>query len=224
MDDSLAVNSLAVNNVFLLFSMKSIFAYFFIYLVDTTIKRANYNGRWFQLHATINYVISLLTYNDVIDCMYNPTVSRVSLNIHNAGYLALILHIYHCVFFTIRKEDWIHHISSVFIVSPICICFPTKGMSLFYFFLTGLPGAIDYTMLSFQKNNIISKNYQKKINAHLNIYIRQPGGIICSYLIFKDSIASTINIYTLFLSFVVYFNASFYCKQAVENYGKNCIL
>lgn len=190
-------------------------------LIDLTIKRCNYNGNWFQLHAIINYIIVYLSYSDVLACAIDPGDSNTPVKVHLAGQFAFGLHIYHCVMFKLRLDDWIHHISSVFIVAPVCVYYPTKSLSVFYFFLTGLPGGIDYTMLSLYKNRLITKYKQKQINSYLNAYIRQPGGAICSYLLFKDSIVTDATNYaTLFLSLIIYLNSCFYGKQVIENYAR----
>jgi hypothetical protein len=140
-----------------------------------------------------------------------------------AGNIACTLHIYHCLFFKIRFEDWVHHILSCFIFAPTCIKFSSKGLSVFYFFCTGLPGAVDYTVLSLVKAGCMVKKRQKQIASALNAYIRMPGGVFCAGLLFKDGLkiysTNIAGLELLLLSMMVYGNSCFYGKQAMENYG-----
>jgi hypothetical protein len=123
----------------------------------------------------------------------------------------------------LRFEDWAHHFLSCFIFAPTCAKFTSKGLSVFYFFCTGLPGAVDYTVLSLVKDGRMAKKSQKRIASSLNAYIRMPGGVFCAGLLFKDGV----NIYStniaglelIFISIMIYANSCFYGKQAMENYG-----
>ena len=193
-----------------------------IYILDKVIIKYNKNGRWFQLHAVINIIIACLTFSDVKDCLIQPQQSSESIPLQHSAFFALALHIYHCLMFKIRYDDWVHHISSVFITTPVFIYYPCKGTSFFLFFTTGLPGAIDYIGLAFYKNKMISKHRQKHINFLTNAYLRMPGGAICSFLLFKDSVShgiyQNINILKLLLSFVCYSNTSYYGIQAIQNF------
>ena len=211
----------------LVITMKCYFIFIIIYILDRIIIKLNKNGRWFQLHAIINIIITLLTMNDVKDCITNPEKSNEIVPLQNSAGFALLLHIYHCLMFKIRYDDWIHHISSVFLTTPIFVSYPCKGTSFFLFIATGLPGAIDYIGLSLYKNDVISKYKQKHITSLINSYIRMPGGAICSFLLFKDGMYNNgiynepyhnLNIMKLMLSMVCFVNTSYYGVQAIQNF------
>ncbi len=194
-----------------------------IYLLDGLLKRMECKSRWFALHAITNYIIAAITFTDVLACIENPLISSQPMTLEIAGNLACTLHIYHCIFFKIRFEDWMHHILSCFIFAPTCVKFSSKGLSVFYFFCTGLPGAIDYTVLSLVKAGRIVKKRQKQIASSLNAYIRMPGGVFCAGLLFKDGVniylTNIAGIELILLSIMIYGNSCFYGKQAMENYG-----
>jgi len=197
---------------------------FMIYVIDNLLKKVNHKPRWFTLHSIINYIIAATTFSDVLACIENPIVSSYPVAFDIAGNIACTLHIYHCMFFKIRPEDWLHHILSCFIFAPTCVKFSSKGLSVFYFFCTGLPGAIDYTVLSLVKTGRMVKKRQKCITSSLNAYIRMPGGVFCAALLFKDGLkiysTSVIGLELILLSIMIYVNACFYGKQSMENYGK----
>jgi len=194
-----------------------------IYVLDCFLKKTTCKSRWFALHAITNYIIAAITSTDVLACIANPLNSSQPMTLEIAGNMAISLHIYHCIFFKIRFEDWMHHILSCFIFAPTCVKFSSKGLSVFYFFCTGLPGAVDYTILSLVKVGRMVKKRQKQIASSLNAYIRMPGGVFCAGLLFKDGV----NIYStniagielILLSIMIYGNSCFYGKQAMENYG-----
>ena len=82
-------------------------------------------------------------------------------------------------------------------------------------------GGIDYTALALVKNDVILRRQQKKLCSWLNAYVRMPGGIFCATLILKDGLSSPspYNYPLLILSSGLYYNATYYGKQAIESYG-----
>ena len=195
------------------------FITFLIYFLDLSIIRLGYKGRWFQLHSLINIAVCYLTYDDMIVCFNNPNHSIKKLDNIFYLYIILITHMYHCVAFKIRFEDWVHHITSVLIPTPIFIIYPIKSISVGCFFTCGLPGAIDYTMLTLHKNDVIQKKTQKMMSTYMNTYIRVPGSIVSVYLLYKDSVI--LDSYLIkCLACIVYINACFYGKQSIEVYER----
>ena len=195
------------------------FVAFTIYFLDLTLVRLGYKGRWFQLHSLANMAVCYLTYNDLIACLNNPNNSSEKIDSFLYLYIILVTHIYHCVAFKIRFEDWMHHITSVLIPSPIFIMYPIKSNSVGCFFICGLPGAIDYIMLTLYKNEVIQKKTQKMMSTYLNTYIRVPGSIVSVYLLYKDSVL--LDSYLIkCLACIVYINACFYGKQSIESYER----
>jgi len=194
----------------------------FIRLVDTLLcKYYTDKARWFQLHFFINMIISALCVPDIIDMVYDVNEALQPLDNYISGSLALQLHIYHTLFFELTQMDKYHHISSVFLCFPPSIVFNKKILSLFYFIGTGLPGGIDYLLLTLVKNNQMKYLEEKKWNSYINAYIRMPGGAICSFLTLSNVMNSDcIYVQTTgcFLSFIVFTNTAFFGKLAIENH------
>ena len=205
------------------FTFTNVTCFTVIYILDALLKKMNCKARWFTLHAIINFIIAMTTIDDVFACIANPMVSSYPMTLAITGNIACTLHIYHCIFFKIRFEDWMHHILSCFVFVPTCIKFSSKGLSVFYFFCTGLPGAVDYSMLSLVKTGQIIKKRQKCIASTLNAYIRMPGGVFCAALLFKDGLkiysTDIAGLELMLLAIMIYINSTFYGKQAIENYG-----
>jgi len=184
----------------------------------------NNKARWFQLHFIANMLISYLTYSNVIDIISYPQHSHLALMPHEnfAGSMALSIHVYHCLFFPLTKIDIIHHISSVFLSIPINLIYNVKTLHMFYFFLTGLPGGLDYLSLTLLKNNKIHYLTQKNFSSKQNVFIRIPGGIICCYLMyystqFLHSLPELICAYLMII--IIFFNVTMFGKMAIENYA-----
>lgn len=197
--------------------------FFGIYLCDFFINKICKQSRWFMLHAVTNIAISYITIQDVISCILQPSHSSQQPSMLFVGNIAFMLHLYHCIMFKLRLQDWLHHILSCFIFIPTCMNYTSKGLSVFYFFCTGFPGAIDYMYLSLEKEKFIAKKKRKQMTSFINAYIRMPGGIMASSLLFKDSIIcyqrKFIGVDLNILSIMIYINSCFYAKQAMESYG-----
>ena len=117
--------------------------------------------------------------------------------------------------------DIYHHVSSVFLCFPPSLIYNKKILSLFYFIGTGLPGGIDYLLLTLVKNGQFDYLREKKYNSNINAYIRMPGGAICSFLTLNTALNNPIFLERMcgyFLSFIVFTNTAFFGKMAIENY------
>ena len=163
--------------------------YYFIYIVDYIVcKTFGEKARWFQLHFIINMFVCIFCINDIIEIVFDVNKSNYQLTSHVGGSFALQVHFYHTLNFELTEMDKFHHISSVFLCFPPSIVFNRKILSLFYFIGTGLPGGIDYLLLTLVKNNKLHYLKEKNYNSYINTYIRMPGGAICSFLTFNTSI------------------------------------
>ena len=210
-----------IYHLFYKFISYNLFAFITIKLFDKIIIYFDKRGRWFQLHFIVNMCISCLTIEDVVDCLMNPQASNELSRYYGGATLAFMLHVYHTLYFSLNSIDVYHHVLSCFICTPMCLSYPCKGLSIYLFFATGLPGGIDYLLLSFVKNNKMSRMTEKNINSYLNTYIRIPGGVIGSYLTFKDGLQQenlTRAIGNYLLAYIIFLNCTFFGKLSIENY------
>lgn len=196
--------------------------YYFIYIMDHVLcKYYSDKARWFQLHSFINLFVCIFSLSDIIDIVYNLNEAAMPLTNHIGGTFAVQVHLYHTLNFKLTTMDIYHHVSSVFLCFPPSIVFNKKILSLFYFIATGLPGGIDYLLLTLVKNGKFDYLREKKYNSNINAYIRMPGGAACSFLTFNAALNNPVLIEKVcgfFLSFIVYANTAYYGKLAIENY------
>lgn len=87
------------------------------------------------------------------------------------------VHTYHCLGFKLSQQDIFHHFLFV----------PTLGIgggmltswgpirNVLTFFISGLPGGVDYVMLVLLKNGMTDKLTCKRLSSKLNVWLRGPG-------------------------------------------------
>ena len=185
-------------------------------------------GNYYLLHGISNLFI---TYACIDDVIYTYTDLN-SLNSYSVNYIPSIitfsLHSYHIINYynKLMFDDWLHHILMCGIALPIGICMKS-GFLLNHglFFLTGLPGGINYINLFLSRNNCLKKLTQKKVNNALNLWIRAPGCISHSVL----TIISYNNHYYLFLGYkkylvfctaiLTFWNGIYFAEQVASNYA-----
>ena len=136
------------------------------------------------------------------------------------------LHLFHILtcFNSLTIVDWMHHVIScllVGIVGQIYVHGPI--INYFLFFLCGLPGGIDYYLLTLNKYGLINRITEKKINVNLNMWIRLPGVLFgCNtcyfYLLYNNNLKY--NLYaSLFIIFLNMYNCIYFATLVVKNYG-----
>lgn len=184
----------------------------------TYIFTQNYSNksRWFLLHAFANYYIMVNSYKDLRMCLKNPVIcsdTNWNENSKNVFLMCTILHIYHCLFFKLTNDDILHHFMMLFICGPLTYKTGKITSSASLFFLSGLPGFIDYTLLWIVKCSDFNNNLRKYIYLMINLLIRSPGCLIFSY----------INVLTYtkekaILSVILFWNAQYYLNQVYKSY------
>jgi hypothetical protein len=121
-------------------------------------------------------------------------------------------------------DDYMHHIISVFIVGTISIVFPFgRTLGAVSFFLCGLPGGIDYLLLSLVKHNLIESITEKKINSNLNLLIRVPGVLLTTTagVVSVMRGGKNVAIHPIWIILVAVLdnaNSFYYCNRVVGNY------
>tara|TARA_B100001287_G_C22637790_1_gene508505 strand:- start:843 stop:1316 length:474 start_codon:yes stop_codon:yes gene_type:complete len=148
---------------------------------------------------------------------------------YRAAMLTFGLHIYHTIWYfkKLRFDDWMHHILSVGIALPLSMATHAGcllGHSLFY--LSGLPGMIDYFLLFLTRNKIIKRIVEKSINSNLNLWLRCPGCIAHSTLtlvgfnMLEDHQLSAYGRNTsIITAIIVFWNGIYFMNQVVVNYA-----
>jgi len=192
----------------------------------------HHNVRWFFLHFFINLFITLATLNDLQFCLKNTeqcSYSIISNNSMLAIKTAILLHLYHCIFFfnKLNHHDWTHHIVMVGITGPLAIYFPSKQTSSGLWFMTGFPGMLDYGMLWLVKMKLIDKQIEKVVYKHINTWIRSPGCLLTLFFglpkLLNPTSQCEFNV-AFINSLLAYWNGQYYMMLTCEAYGRNLAL
>jgi len=188
----------------------------------------NKNIRWFFIHFISNLFVSINAISDLRLCLlepYNIYKYKWSSSSYNTFYISVITHIYHIIFFNLTKADRLHHGLMVLIAGSIEYYKKSIISPAALFFITGLPGCIDYFLLFLVKLNKLSKKREKIIYLYLSTYIRSPGACIISVMglynlkhEFNNSILN--GIISLISCLLVFWNGQYYLMISSRDYGK----
>lgn len=181
-------------------------------------------ARWFQLHASVNLIITCIIFQDVwmyFTKTYNGILEK-STNVDN--YFVVVLHLYHCLFFkNLSILDYFHHL--LFVITGVLPCtflFKSNITRLLTFTGCGLPGIIEYSSLVFVKHNIITTLMQKNINSYMYVYLRCPLSIFNVTFIYIGYMQGYFyqenQKFLFYITLLTYFNGTFYNKLTIENY------
>ena len=116
---------------------------------------------------------------------YNPQYDRPSIF---PAVVVMALHVFHCLVYTINSGDILHHaVMCTVLLIPLLNSNDTQMMGFTncgLFFLSGLPGGIDYYLMVLVETGQITKQVEKYYNLYLNTWIRSVGilyGAFCAY-------------------------------------------
>ena len=143
--------------------------------------------RWFFVHSFANLFVVLSALHSLSIVLRDPVrcangaiyTDRTFFGAASLWPLTIInsVHVYHMIGgFGLTSADYFHHLLFV----------PALGFPGQYynwaalanwqaFFISGLPGGIDYFMLGLNKVGMLDHLVEKRVNANLNIWCRCPG-------------------------------------------------
>lgn len=204
--------------------------YFSFYVLFDYILGNKIQGKYYLVHFLNNMYLVYLTFGDVLHTYFHFDKFYYYPVNYESAVLTFALHFYHIFSYysKLRFDDWLHHILMIFVALPIGLLSgggSLLGHSLFY--LTGLPGGIDYLLLFLVRNNFINALTEKKINNYINLWIRAPGCIthatltMIGYNMLKNTILVTwVNLIScLFTAILIFWNGIYFMNQVVVNYN-----
>jgi hypothetical protein len=184
-------------------------------------------ARWFQLHAFINLLITISSFQDLMFVIEDPLTAITKYCDRGVSILVLSLHLYHVIAFKkLTNMDIMHHSVSVLGLGiPGALLYHNKLLNACNFFICGLPGLISYACLTAVKNGKMKKITEKKITALINVYFRQPGILytsILNYIAYRYRFDThTPPPVFIIMSLLSFLNANFFSYEAIYNYGFN---
>lgn len=222
------------NNIPGINELCNIFLIDLCYLSYHYVFNINYSNisRWFLLHSIINMIVVYYSLDDIKSCIkYNYECYKIqwnenSIKVYNYAFL---LHVYHCIFFKLTKDDILHHTLMVGICGTLCYKLRSILSSLALFFLSGLPGGIDYFLLYLVKKNVLKSIVEKRMYTILSAYLRSPGCVLTT-LIGMNGVFNyyySEEYYRLFILLstlsLIFWNGQYYLLKSHESYVKKSI-
>ena len=197
------------------------------FLLDKILNKY-YKGNYYFLHGISNMFITYACLNDVKNSYLDlNNFINYSVNYYPT-IITFSLHSYHIINYydKLLFDDWLHHILMCGLALPIGINI-NGGFLLNHslFFLTGLPGGINYINMFLNRNNYMNKITQKRINNFLNLWIRAPGCIshsvltLIAYNMNTESFTQNQKFMVLCTMILTFWNGIYFMEQVVTNYA-----
>ena len=182
-------------------------------------------ARWFQLHAMVNLYITYEILPTVVNIMKDPSQGYKICDNDFITLLIISLHIYHVISFrNLKPIDYFHHILFVGLgVLPDLFFIKYNQKYLAYIVASGIPGFFEYTILTLCKNNLISINRQKQVNAFLYNFIRMPFccvAITMNYNAYLNDYLKDNFFITLYVNTLLYLNGTIFNYLTIVSYVK----
>ena len=182
--------------------------------------------RYFVLHTFFNLYIIWLCWSTFISCLFKP-MQIFDIDYNNESILSTLsiinFHVYHLVTHVqeLSMETMMHHLIGAIFNPILTINQPIGKLPVMHnIILCGIPGGIDYVLLSLVKYKIIPKITEKQINRYLNLLIRWPFIFLSDYFyiinIYNDNI--NFNYYMLIPMLINNYNAVYFCDKVIGNY------
>jgi len=202
------------------------FLYFLMFSVmDVVFTHAGLYGTYYGVHALHNALIVTATAPEVWMTLTNFPAAIAAETNYYAIQLCVALHVYHIImyFSKLRCDDWLHHGLMIGVALPIGAML-NGGTLLGYslFFTTGLPGGIDYVLLFLTRNRCVSRRFEKRVNADINVWIRSPGCVslaafVCVSNAYNPQLTTLGMMGALTTAVLNYWNGQYFMRQVVEN-------
>jgi len=180
-------------------------------------------ANWKLLHCCANFGVVIGSFKDVVFAFTDPHLTCVVKASPIPCTIVGALHLYHLMAYSTNRGDWFHHILFCGTLVPIGLLSPNPIVNVFSFFLSGLPGGIDYLMLALVKHKKMSRSVEKVWNARINVWLRSPGCMAAAGIMFAaikygpESICTKNPQMGLILGGLIVFNGQYYQQVVVGN-------
>eukprot|EP01130_Rhizamoeba_saxonica_P018210 TRINITY_DN9038_c0_g1_i1.p1 TRINITY_DN9038_c0_g1~~TRINITY_DN9038_c0_g1_i1.p1 ORF type:complete len:226 (-),score=24.91 TRINITY_DN9038_c0_g1_i1:16-693(-) len=201
--------------------LQTLICFVCIFVVDmlTPIRES---ARWFYLHTCINAFVCLFSVPDILTCLGSPYhCYDTHWSTSFAFSLAAAGHLYHTVFWwsKLRYADYLHHISMILIALPItCYYQPLIGSQIAVFGLTGLPGGLDYLLLTLVKIDKLDYIREKELNVTIQVWVRVPVLLLGDGLWLQAYIMGELPWQTIIIGFLQTWNALYFMHDTLKSF------
>jgi hypothetical protein len=194
--------------------------------MEKTNKKININDTiYFMAHFCLNMFCVYNCAHSVYSLIHNPLhLEKVP---NTMAFYVFLFHFYHILLCgnSIKSDELTHH-CWVFAICPLISVNYINLSDMGMFFLTGLPGGITYLLLSLKNLHYVKDITEKRISKHLNMWIRAPGCILTSYIIYLNYMSNNFGSLSMIYKFGVYLcmigtliNGMYFASTIIESHG-----
>ena len=196
-------------------------------VIDTLLVRplVHAKARYFALHIIANVVSAIAAWPDVRRALLDDPLGAFSgastTMVANSAVCAI--HLYHIVAFPLRGDDIFHHVAFVVTLSGVAIPFKRAGgaaNNLGCFFLSGIPGALNYVFLVLYYHGWMTRLQEKTWTARVNVWFRGPAMAVYAFIGAQAMWRGTYDTPAVVLFGVImlhFTNGQHYAQQSVES-------
>lgn len=204
----------------------------FIFVFDALL--APRKARWFSLHAFANVGVVLTSLVSVWTVFIDP-VHAMDSRVYNDRsvfgnaspwpiFIVNAIHVYHMLAFkNLTASDYFHHLMFIPTVGFFGQYYEWGAVRNFLcFFISGLPGGIDYFLLTLVKLGRLEVMTQKRFCAAINSWLRGPGityEVGLMYIAWNTGNTTVPPAVICMVALLSWFNAQYYTKQSVANHA-----
>jgi hypothetical protein len=181
-------------------------------------------ARWFAVHAIANAWVVVFSVRDMLRVIVNPFAAGIGAYSLLPLEMIVAVHLYHVIAFrNLRQEDYVHHFLFAGVMGMFATADTVGPVSNFIcFFVSGLPGGLDYAMLFGVKHGWFDPVAEKVWATRLNVWMRSPGlqiGSLLLYAIAVDPLGRNHfrHDFTAYLAIIsaalTFLNGTFYMQQ-----------
>jgi len=200
-------------------------------------------SRWFAIHAFGNLLCVLSAVPAVLATLADPAEAMNGVKYSDSSFFGTgtvwpilicnATHIYHMVAFKLSKADLFHHVVFALTMGSAGQFYRLGAFRGFLvFWLSGVPGGIDYFNLVLVKLGKMQPLTQKRYCANINIWMRGPCLVISAFIIYLNYCYHGQDegqnyppmIVAVFIGFLCVFNGQYYTKQSVANHAISHVL
>ena len=194
-------------------------------------------SRWYLLHSIGNLFLAVLCLPDFANTFNNPPAALSLEYCRGLGPLGctdwptcivIAMHLYHMLSFKLDSNDYFHHLLFVPTIGGINFVYPLGPLcNVLCFFISGLPGGVDYMLLAYVKMGKISAYTEKRINCSINTWVRGPGittfcalTIACWARPYPGTPKDDVMPFYIFWPMIgiIFFNGQYYAQRVIGNY------
>jgi hypothetical protein len=202
---------------------------FLLFLIDILLVKRflAVKSRYFALHACANTVSTIAASFDLYKSLCDPLHAFQGPSFTMVANSAVAsIHFYHILAFKLNSADIFHHVTFVSVLCGLAIPFKHSGgaaNNLGCFFLSGLPGGMDYVLLVLVREGKMAVKTEKKWNARINNWLRGPSMVMYAVFGYLAVLYGNYDVPLVILLICValhFHNGMYYGSMAVQNYGE----